>query len=173
MRKTSMTIGLALLIGAGSLAAQTTQPTPKAGDHRGHGEQGAKARGARGNGDRAMRGPGAGFLLRGIELTDAQKTRLKAIRTENASENKAEREQFRAVMQEARKLRQSGDTAAARAKLAPMHAKMQQERQQQIASIRSILTAEQQKTFDANLAAAKTRAATRGEGRGPWNGRGK
>jgi periplasmic protein CpxP/Spy len=157
MRKTSMTIGLALLVGAGSLAAQTTQPAPKAGEHRGHGEQGAKARG-----DRAMRGPGGGFLLRGIELTEAQKTRLKALRTETASEKKAERAQFRTVMQEARKLRQSGDTAAARAKLAPVQAKMQQERQQELASIRNILTAEQQKKFDANVAEAKERTGKRG-----------
>ena len=168
MKKTTLTLGLALAFAAaGTAAAQSTQPRAKA-------EQGARGeRGGRGQGEfRGRRGPGGpgGFLLRGITLTDAQKTQLKELR--KANDNKADREQFRTAMTEARALRQKGDTAAARAKMQQVRAAFDKDREQEIAAIRNILTAEQRTKFDANVAEAKQRQAQRGEGRGAKGERG-
>ena len=56
-----------------------------------------------------------------------------------------------------RTLRQKGDTAAMRTKFAALRARMEQERDRDLAAIRGVLTAEQQKQFDANVAEAKKR----------------
>jgi len=168
MRKSSMTIAMALVIGsAGTAVAQQppTQQAPAAGEHRGHdGAKGQRGeRGARGErGER--RGPQA-FLLRGITLTDAQKAQLEQV-IARKKPTEAERKQLQAQREEMRALRQKGDTAALRTKFAALRARMEQERDRDLAAIRGVLTAEQQKQFDANLADAKKRQAERGERRG-------
>ena len=155
MRKTltRMGLGLALVVGAaGAAAAQSAQrpnarPDTTERSHRGwDGERGGHRRG----------GPD-GMLLKGITLTDAQKTRLKALREEHKSEMQKSREQFGAVMQEARAARERGDTATARAKMEQVHSQMERQRERQIAALRTILTAEQQKQLDANIATMKER----------------
>lgn len=148
MRKTTMTmaLGLALSLGAvGVASAQATQQ-PQRHEH----EQGRRG---------MRRGPG-GELFKGITLTADQKTRLKELR-------KAEKpnDELREAMQEARALRQKGDTAGARAKMQALRPQMEQQRERQFAAIRSILTPEQQKQFDANVAEWKQHAAQRGEWR--------
>jgi Spy/CpxP family protein refolding chaperone len=97
------------------------------------------------------------MLLQGITLTDAQKTRIKALREEQKSEMQKTREQFGAVMQEARAARERGDTATARTKMEQVRSQMDRQREHQIAALRTILTAEQQKQLDANIAAMKER----------------
>ena len=151
MRKTltRMGFGLALVVGAaGAAAAQSTpnaRPDTTQRDHRKwDGEHGGR------------RGPG-GMLLKGINLTDAQKDRLKAIRKEQDPEMKKTREQFGAVMKEAREARERGDTATARAKMEQVRGQMERHRDQQIATLRTILNADQQKQLDANIAAMKER----------------
>src|SRR5688572_22214035 len=159
MRKTMtrMGLGLALVVGAaGAVAAQSTRPGNRPDTTQlERGEQGERGeRGAR------RRGPGGpeGALLKGITLTDAQKTRLQEFRKENRSEMEKTREQFGAVMKEARDARHRGDTATARAKMQHVRAEMAKQREHQIASLRTILTAEQQKQLDANVAQWKERA---------------
>lgn len=148
---TRMGLGLALVVGvAGAAAAQSAQSNARPDTtHRGH----------RGwNGERGgRRGGPEGALLKGINLTDAQKTQLKALRKEQEPEMKKTREQFGAVMKEAREARQRGDTTTARTKMEQVRSQMDQQREHQIASLRSILTAEQQKQLDANVAAWKER----------------
>jgi Spy/CpxP family protein refolding chaperone len=164
MRKTmtKMGLGLALIVGAaGVAAAQGTRPDARPDSVR-------RDRGERGDvGERGMRrrGPGGpGALLRGITLTDAQKTRLQELRKEQEPEMKKARAQFGAVMKEARDARQRGDTATARAKMAQVKQAMDAQRDRQTASLRTILTAEQQKQLDANIASFKERAARGGKG---------
>lgn len=70
---------------------------------------------------------------------------------------KKSREQFGAVMKEARDARQRGDTVTARAKMDQVRTAMDAQRTRQIASLRTILTAEQQKQLDANVADMKQR----------------
>jgi protein CpxP len=145
MRKTMMAsaLGLALSFGAvGVASAQATQHPPR---HE-QGERGMR-----------RRGPGR-QLLKGITLTADQKAKLKDLR-------KAEKpnDEFKKAMENARAARQRGDTAAARAQMQALRPQMEQARERQVAAIRSILTPDQQKQFDANVASWKQRAAERGK----------
>jgi len=106
MRKTtmSMALGLALSLGAvGAASAQSTQQPQRQ-------EQGE--RGMR------RRGPG-GELLKGITLSADQKARLKALRKDEKPNP-----EFRTAMEEARALREKGDTAGARAKMQALRPQM-------------------------------------------------
>jgi Spy/CpxP family protein refolding chaperone len=147
-----MGLGLALTVGAaGVAAAQATRPEnprPNA-ERRARAEQGERGARRRGGPDRA--------LLKNITLTDAQKARLETLRKERQPEMQKSREQLGAVMKEAREARQKGDTVTARAKMEQVRAQMTQQREQHIASLRGILTADQQKQFDANVAEWKER----------------
>ena len=167
MRKTMtrMGLGLALVVGAaGAAAAQSTRPGNRPDTTQS--EQGARGdHGVRGARRRGPGGPG-GALLKGITLTDAQKTRLQELRKGQRSEMQKTREQFGAVMKEARDARQRGDTVTARAKMEQVRAQMDKQRERQIASLRTILTAEQQKQLDANVAQRKERAREGGGHRG-------
>ena len=159
MRKTMtrMGLGLALVVGAaGAAAAQSTRP----GNRPDTTQSERGERGERGDRGARRRGPGGpdGALLKGITLTDAQKTRLQELRKENRSEMEKTRERFGAVMKEARDARQRGDTVTARAKMEQVRAQMDKQRERQIASLRTVLTAEQQKQLDANVAQWKERA---------------
>jgi len=151
MRKTTttMALGLALSLGAVSaLSAQATQQPQRQ-------EQG----------QRRMRGPG-GELFKNINLTDAQKARLKELR-----KSEKPNDELRKAMQDAREMRQKGDTAGARAKMQALRPQMEQQRERQFAAMRAILTSDQQKQFDTNVAAWKQHAAQR-ENAG-WHGRGR
>ncbi|HEV8233323.1 MAG TPA: Spy/CpxP family protein refolding chaperone [Gemmatimonadaceae bacterium] len=149
MRKTTMamTLGLALSLGAvGVASAQATQQPQRS-------EQGERGWG---------RGPGKG-LLKGINLTDAQKAKLKELR--KSEHSNASNEQFRKAMADARAARQRGDTAAARAQMQALRPQMEQARERQVAAMRSILTPDQLKQFDANVAEMKQHAGERRAGR--------
>ena len=153
---TRMGLGLALIVGAaGAAAAQGTRPDARPDSAR---RERGEAKGERG--ERGMRRGGRdGALLRGITLTDAQKTRIQELRKSQQPEMQKTREQFGAVMKEARDARQRGDTATARAKMTQVKTAMDAQRDRQIASLRTILTADQQKQLDANIASFKERAA--------------
>ena len=161
MRKTMtrMGLGLALIVGAaGAAAAQSTRPDARPDSARRERGEWKGERGERG--ERGMRRGGPdGALLRGITLTDAQKTRVQELRKSQQPEMQKTREQLGAVMKEARDARQRGDTATARAKMAQVKTAMDAQRDRQIASLRTILTADQQKQLDTNIAAFKERAA--------------
>lgn len=88
------------------------------------------------------------WLLKDINLTDAQKDQFKTIR-----------EKYAPQQMELRKAAQATGTMddATRAKMADLQNK-------QTAEIRAILTADQQVTFDKNLAAIKERMASRRNG---------
>ena len=164
---TRIGLGLALVIGAaGAAAAQSTRPDARPDARPDSARRERAERGDKGDrgGERGMRRRGPGgpnrALLRGINLTDEQKTRLQALRKEQRPEAQKVREQFGAVMKEARDARQRGDTATARAKMQEVRTAMAAQRERQVASLRSILTVDQQKQFDANIAAFQKRAAT-------------
>ena len=88
------------------------------------------------------------WLLKDINLTDAQKDQIKTIR-----------EKYMPQQMELRKAAQAMGTMddATRAKMADLQDK-------QAAEIRAVLTADQQVTFDKNLAALKERMAERRNG---------
>jgi Spy/CpxP family protein refolding chaperone len=126
------TLAAALCVGITSAAAaQGTEP-PKQG-------QGEMGRG----------GGMGGMLLKDINLTDAQKAQVKAIR-----------EKYAPLLLELRKSAQATGgppDEATRAKGADL-------RQKQAAEIRAILTADQQAQFDKNLAEMKSQMESRRNG---------
>jgi periplasmic protein CpxP/Spy len=161
--KKSILIGLGLAVSVASTAiAQRPDSTHAKGERggRGHGGQMEGRRGGRGGPD--------GLLLRGITLTEGQRSQI-------AQVGKAQRQQLeakrRASKDDRAKLRaahEKGDTAAIRVAREKRFAVMQQERAQRVAAIRDILTAEQRVQFDKNVAELKARQADRGQrpGRG-------
>lgn len=165
-------LGLALTVGTTAVAqAQTTTPAPQAGQQHGRGMRGP---GGPGMGGRADRG-----ALHGITLSDAQKAQLKTVHEKYRAQHEAERARLKPVMDEVRAARQRGDTAAAHAAMAKAGDARQGQalREQEMHDVRAVLTADQQKQFDANVATMKTRqdewAAQHkdGKGRGGRNGR--
>src|SRR5690348_15383515 len=77
---------------------------------------------------RGRRGPGGGpeqFLLRGITLTDAQQQRIAALRQQEHQRTDGQRDAGRKAFEEVRALRERGDTAAARAKMAELRTQME------------------------------------------------
>ena len=107
---TSMGLGLALAVGAaGAVVAQSSRPDttrPERSDRREQGDRGMRRHG----------GPD-GALLRGITLTDAQKTQLETLRKAQRDEMEKNRDQFMAARKEVREAREKGDTATARSKM--------------------------------------------------------
>jgi Spy/CpxP family protein refolding chaperone len=124
------TLAVALCAGMTSVAAAQGQPERAQGE--------------------ARRGGGmGGWLLKDINLSDAQKEQVKVIR-----------EKYAPRQLEIRKAVQATGVApddATRAKMAELQ-------NQQAAEIRAVLTADQQKTFDHNLHEMKERMDARRKG---------
>jgi len=165
MRKTFiMGLGLALSL-AGTAAAQqqggaeqSRRPRPERAQ-RGGDQAGDRRFGGRG-------GP-QGLLLKGITLTDAQKSQLKQLRDAQREKMQANREAGRKQFEDLRAARERGDTAAVRVAMEKNRAVMEQQRAQEMAAMRNILTAEQRVQFDKNVAELKARRpdGARGERR--------
>ena len=168
MKKIQSTLVARALVAATSAVANaqsTAAPQPGARSERVRSDSTHK-RGRSGHA-RGMKGGEMRGAFRGLNLTDAQKTQLKAIHQKYQPQAKPLIESMRPAMQNARAARQRGDTAAARtafAGTADARAKLQVLRTQERNEIRAILTPEQQKTFDANAASRKEHGA----GRGKW-----
>ena len=147
-------LGAAVAIGFGSAAELRAQaaPAPQAGA-----ERAAKQRGERG--ERGEHGRRMGGLFRDIDLTDAQKTQIKAIH-----------ERYRPQMQALRPTtrRERGDSAARPDSATRVQARELMTRQQ--ADIRAVLTTAQQATFDRNVANLKEHGARKGGKRGGRRG---
>lgn len=118
-------------------------------------------------GDREMRRDGMGMMFKGIELTDAQKAQLKAVRAKHGM-GEAMKEQMKTQHEAMKALRESGDTAALRAMRLQMreqmkqrHEDMQKHHGAMISDVRGILTPAQQEIFDKNVTAAKERMKER------------
>jgi Spy/CpxP family protein refolding chaperone len=151
--RSSAAVGLALVLAAGAAQAQQTNP-----QGRPDGRARAGAQGMRGG-----MGPGRA-LLRGIELTTQQRERLRAIDQKYQAEGKPLRDAMRPAMEEARAARQRGDTVAARQaweRTADQRRQTMALQERRLAEVRGILTAEQQRQFDANRAELKTRMEQR------------
>jgi periplasmic protein CpxP/Spy len=152
MRKTRvMALVVASLVSAASFAGAQA---PVAGQQGG--------RHAMGRGMEARRGGPGGGALRGLNLSDAEKAKVKEIRAKYAAEGKTLGASLKPTMQEARTLRQKGDTAGLRALAAknkPARDEMQALQVRQQAEIRAALSPENQKLFDAKVQAQATRRA--------------
>jgi Spy/CpxP family protein refolding chaperone len=170
IRKHIVVLGAALAMFAASEA--TAQAPAKSDSAR---RQGEMRRGERPRGDRGhMRQAGIRGAFRGIELTQAQRDQMKTVNEKYRAQFQTLRESLKPDLQAAREARQRGDTVAARAAFDRTKAgreKMQALLQQQRTEIRALLTAEQQQTFDKNVAQMKERMDNRGGERKGRRGR--
>jgi Spy/CpxP family protein refolding chaperone len=117
-------------------------------------------------------GPGMmqGMLLKGITLTDAQKAKLDTLREAQRTAMQAQRGQGRPDFEAIREAREKGDTATVARLMAEQRKTMEAHRDAQFAAIRAILTPDQQKQFDANVAEMKKHEGDMGHGMRPDSG---
>ena len=107
-------------------------------------------------------------LFKDVKLSDQQKAQIKTINEKYRVQLKEARESLRPAVQEARADRQKGDQAAARAVFERNRGQLEQlraQREHELREIRALLTPEQQKHFDANVAQLKARMQQRQERR--------
>ncbi len=148
-------LALALTLGAASFAsAQEPAQAPQQPQGQQQGQWGQRGQFQRG------RRLGIRALFRGVNLTAQQRDQVKAINQKYAEQAKPIREAMRPAMQEMRDARQKGDQNAARAvfeRTKPQREQLQQLRQQELKEVRAVLTPDQQKTFDQNVAQLRQR----------------
>ena len=144
----ALALGALMIVGvAGVSAAQSTTTPPSRGQRSGE----------------MRRGSGGREFGRDLNLTDAQKAQIKAIRAKYQPQNEALRNQAKPFMEAAKAARQKGDTVAFRSNMEKARQVMQGGqtfRTQQNAEIRAILTPDQQAKFDAR----QKNMAERGKG---------
>jgi Spy/CpxP family protein refolding chaperone len=145
----TLALGALMIVGvAGVSAAQSTTTPPTRGPR---------------SGQMQDRRGGGGEFGRDLNLTDAQKAQIKAIRQKYQPQNEALRAQAKPFMDAARAARQKGDTVGFRTNIEKAHQVMQggqSFRTQENAEIRAILTPDQQAKWDAR----QKNMAERGKG---------
>jgi Spy/CpxP family protein refolding chaperone len=95
-------------------------------------------------------------LLKNITLTSAQKTKLEQVQKSERASMTADSGARRAEFDAMRTARQSGDSATAKRLMLEQRTKMDQQFETHSAAVRAILTPDQQKQFDANVAEMKS-----------------
>ena len=161
IRKHIVVLGAAIAMFAASEATAQAPAQSDSGRRQGELRRADRARGERGK----MRQAGMRGLFRGIELTQAQRDQMKTINEKYRAQFQTLRESLKPDLKAAHEARQRGDTVAARAafeRTKPARDQMQALMQQQRNEVRALLTADQQKTFDANVAQIKERLEKRG-----------
>ena len=161
-------IGLAAFAGAQVPAQKPDSAGPgmRHGGER-HGDmRGMHRKGMRGG--RGQMGGGHGRLMADLNLTDAQKTRIKSIHEKYRPQFQTLREQSRTQFESLRSARQKGDTSAAARQRFQQHREQfrlraDALRQQQQNEIRAVLTAEQRAKWDAAAKQREERMKMRGE----------
>ncbi len=129
------------------------------------GKSGKRAFAGRSEGHRGF-GRGEGFLFRGLDLTDAQKTQLQQIRESHSANVKALREQIHSTMKELHQSNQGAtfDEALVSQKLAqvaPLQAKLMGEEFKIRQEMLSVLTAEQKTKMEQMREEFKSKRAER------------
>jgi len=99
------------------------------------------------------------MLLRGITLSDAQKSQLDALHESQRAAMDKQREEGQALFEQIRDARERGDTATANRLMSDQRAKMEAQRDRMNAAVRALLTPDQQAQFDQNVAEMKARQA--------------
>ena len=155
MKLQFLSVAAVALMAAPMLTAQTTTPaTPTTSSAR--------------TGARSQIGPrrGQANMMKDLNLTADQQSKVKTIRTKYAAQMKTARAAAKPDMDAMKAARTRGDTAAMRSMRARMRADMAPSmklRQQEMAETRAVLTPDQQTKFDAQQAKMKARMGARGQ----------
>ena len=158
-------VGLALSL-AGVASAQ------QGGQRDDRGERPRRERGVDDSmrGERGRGGPD-GLLLKGITLSEGQRTQIAQLNKTQRDAFEAKRPGRKAEMEQLRAARQRGDTAAIKAAMQKNRQEMTQARAQRVAAIRNLLTAEQRVQFDRNVAELQQRETERAQRVGQRGGK--
>ena len=156
----TLALGAMMLVGAAGVAAAQSTATPQSRP-----DSGAYRRGPRPGGEFHGRKGGRDFMA-DLNLTEAQKTQIKAIRDKYKPQMQALRAQEKPYIDAARAARQKGDTAAFRSNMQQARNVSQSLRTQEMNEIRNVLTADQRAKFDA-------RQKERAEHTGKWGKKGR
>ena len=139
-------LGAALAFSAATVIAQppaTSNGQPVAGQHRG-------MRGGRRDGM-------GGALFKGVNLTDAQKQQLKTLRQKYGEQRRSLVQQYRPQgTAQGQRVRPDSATRV------QMQTQMRDLMQREISETRGLLTDDQRRTFDANVATMRERGQARG-----------
>lgn len=150
----ALALGALMIVGVAGVSAAQSNTTPRSRSDSSY------RRGPHAGQMQGRRGPGGGEFGRDLNLTDAQKAQVKAIRQKYQPQNEALRAQAKPFMDAARAARQKGDSATARTNMQKARQVMQggqSIRTQEMAEIRGILTPDQQAKFDARRKAMSER----------------
>ncbi|HJQ10017.1 MAG TPA: Spy/CpxP family protein refolding chaperone [Gemmatimonadaceae bacterium] len=139
----TLALGAMMLVGAAGVAAAQSTTAPQTRP-----DSGMYRRGPRAGGEFHGRKGGRGFGA-DLNLTDAQKTQIKAIRDKYKTQFQALRTQQKPLIDAARAARQKGDTAAFRSNMQQARQLAQPLRTQEMNEIRNVLTPDQRAKFDA------------------------
>src|SRR6266550_4722209 len=150
----SLALGAMMLVGVAGISAAQSTTTPQVKP-----DSGMYRRGRAGGEFRDRRGPGRDFFA-DLNLTDAQKAQIKAIRQKYQPQNEAARTQAKPFIDAARAARQKGDTVAFRSNMDKAREVGQSVRAQETTEIRNVLTPDQRTNFDAR----QKEMADRGKG---------
>jgi protein CpxP len=124
------------------------------------------------HGEMAGRRGERGKFMKDLNLSDAQKSQIKAIHKKYEPQMKQIREQGKAQFGDLRAARQRGDTSAAtRAKFQQFRQRTMAVREQENNEVRSILTADQRTKWDAAQAQRKQRFEAHQKGMGRHAGK--
>jgi periplasmic protein CpxP/Spy len=162
IRKHIVVLGAAIAMFAASEAIAQAPAQADSARRQGDMRRGDRSRGERGK----LRQAGMRGIFRGIDLTQAQRDQIKTVNEKYRAQFQTIQESLKPDLQAAKEARQRGDTVAARTafeRTKPARDRMQALMQQQRTEVRALLTAEQQKTFDANIAQMKDRMEKRGD----------
>ncbi|MBA3645216.1 MAG: Spy/CpxP family protein refolding chaperone [Gemmatimonadaceae bacterium] len=119
--------------------------------------------------DHGRAGPMSAF--HGLNLSEAQKTQIKAIHTRYEPQLRASRDQAKPFLEAARAARQKGDTAAVRANLEKARQLSSGIRQQEMSEVRAVFTPAQRAQADSLMAQHSRNGAGPGFGPGAMRGR--
>jgi len=139
----TLALGAMMLVGAAGVAAAQSTPAPQARP-----DSGVYRRGPRAGGEFRAHRAGRDFFA-DLNLTDAQKTQIKAIRDKYKTQFQSLRTQQKPLIDAARAARQKGDTAAFRSNMQKARDLAQPLRTQEQNEIRNVLTADQLAKLDA------------------------
>jgi Spy/CpxP family protein refolding chaperone len=155
----TLALGAMMLVGVAGVAAAQSTPAPQTRP-----DSGLYRRGPRAGGEFRARRGGRDFFA-DLNLTDAQKTQIKAIRDKYKTQFQSLRTQQKPLIDAARAARQKGDTAAFRSNMQKARDLAQPLRTQEQNEIRNVLTAEQRAKLDA-------RQKEKADRRGKWGKKG-
>jgi Spy/CpxP family protein refolding chaperone len=137
----TMALGALMVVGIAGISAAQTATAPRTRTDSGSFRHRDRAAFRRGN---------EGFAFgRDLNLTDAQKAQIKAIRQKYQAQNETVRTQRKPYIDAARAARQKGDTAAFRSNMLKARQVGQSVRTQEMSEIRAVLTPDQQAKWDA------------------------